>query len=288
MKLAVLSDIHSNNIALQACIDYINEQKVDGVIFLGDNISDCPNPRATLDLIKELDNRYQTWHINGNREEYFIKHQDKDEDFKEWSYSSEKGSLLYTYENLTKEDIDYFRSCSNHGVVKIEGTEPITIVHGSPGSTRELLYEEQENTNVYLESIETSYLLCGHSHRQFTYSHHEKILINPGSVGVAIGVKKMANIAILEWDISLNHWNYQLISLPFDFARLRNIFYESELMEKAKLWPLCILKSMETGINYAPICAKLAYDLAVAGGETLGSSLGVPEKYWQEAATHIL
>lgn len=286
MRLAVISDIHSNNIALQSCIDYIDSKDVNGIIFLGDNISDCPNPQDTLTLIKQLDERYQTWHINGNREEYFIKHKDGEESFNNWTYSSEKGSLLYTYENLTHDDIEYFRNCSNQGVVEIEGTAPITIVHGSPGLTRELLYEDQTNTDNYLETLDTDYLLCGHSHKQFTYSKYGKLLINPGSVGVAIGVKEQAHMAILEWNTNELKWDYDLVSIPYDFQELCNIFYKSELMEKAKLWPRLIMKSIETGTNYAPICAKAAYDLAIEAGEKI-TWYGIPEEYWQQASRTI-
>ncbi|ROR27339.1 putative phosphoesterase [Mobilisporobacter senegalensis] len=287
MRIAVLSDIHSNNVALNACIEYIDDNEVDGIIFLGDNISDCPDPQDTLSLIKQLDERYQTWHINGNREEYFIKHADGEEPFNRWTYSSEKGSLLYTYENLTKEDIECFRTRNNKEIVFINGTLPITIAHGSPGLTRELLYANQENTDKYLESLDTDYLLCGHSHKQFAYSKYGKLLINPGSVGVAIGVKEQAHMAMLEWNNEESVWKYQLLSIPYDFEKLCEIFYQSEIMEKAKLWPKLIMKSIETGINYAPICAKAAYDLAVQAGETVGW-FGIPEKYWQEAARTIL
>lgn len=287
MRLAVLSDIHSNNIALQACIDYIDHNEVDGIIFLGDNISDCPDPQDTLALIRQLNKRYRTWHINGNREEYFIKRADGEEPFNRWTYSSEKGSLLYTYENLTREDIEVFRSRRNQGIVTIKGTAPIMIAHGSPEVTRELLYEDQENTDTYLKTLKTDYLLCGHSHKQFAYSKYGKLLINPGSVGVAIGVKEQAHMAMLEWDKEESLWNYRLLSIPYDFKKLCGIFYESELMEKAKLWPRLIMKSIETGVNLAPICAKAAYDLAVEAGEEIDGS-GLPEKYWQEASKSIL
>lgn len=36
MEIAVLSDIHSNYIAFDACMDYIRKRKIDMLIFLGD------------------------------------------------------------------------------------------------------------------------------------------------------------------------------------------------------------------------------------------------------------
>lgn len=283
MRVAVFSDIHSNNIAMEACIDFLKTRDIYGVIFLGDNISDCPNPQATLKLIKDIELRYKTWHINGNREEYFIRYAKGEES---WSYSSNKGSLLYTYEHLTKEDIDCFEARSNQMVVEIEGTAPIRIVHGSPGNTRELLYGGEDNTKKYLTELEEDYLLCGHSHRQFTYTYNGKLLLNPGSVGVAINVKEKAQFAMLQWKEDIKKWDYELVGVSFDFERLRKIFYDSALMEKANMWPKCILKSIETGVNYAPLCVKKSYELATDAGEEL-EWLCVPEKYWESAAKEL-
>ena len=47
------------------------------------------------------------------------------------------------------------------------------------------------------------------------------------------------------------------------------------------------MKSIETGVNLAPICAKSAYDLAVEEGEEIDGS-GISEKYWQKASKSIL
>lgn len=287
MKIAVLSDIHSNNIALMACMDYIEQQAVDGVIFLGDNVSDCPDPQTTLALIGQMDQTYRTWHINGNREEYFLGRAAGIEPYNQWTYSSEKGSLLYTYERLTKEDLALFRTRSNQDLVQIAGTEPIRIVHGSPKHTRELLYPATESADFYLEQSDAQYLLCGHTHRQYAYEKGGRLLLNPGSVGVAIGVRHQAHMSMLEWEDSSARWRYDLCSVPFDYQRLCELFYGSELMEKAKLWPRLILKSMETGVNYAPLCAVAAYEMAVSAGVTI-TGRGVPEQYWQQAAQSIL
>lgn len=282
MKLAIFSDIHSNDVAFKVCIDYIKKQDIDGIIFLGDNVSDCPNPQATLHQIKQLDREYKTWHIKGNREEYLIKHADGAEDG--WNYSSYKGSLLYTYEHLSKEDIDTFRMYPNTRVISIPRMAPITIAHGSPTSSRELLHKDKENTKYHLDTIETDYLLCGHTHAQFTYEYNGKILINPGSIGVAIGGYAVAHLAILEWkDI---RWDYKLIQLPYNMEELKKKFEKSSLMEKAYIWPKCILKSIELGINMGPLCAKRAYDMAVEDGMSPSSNI-VEETYWRRAAKEL-
>lgn len=282
MRLAVLSDIHSNAEALLVCVDYIEKQKVDGILFLGDNVSDCPDPEETLRIIRELDQNYRTWHIKGNREEYFISHADGAEDG--WCYSSYKGSLLYTYEHLGKEDIQIFRGYPDSRRVEIEGAKDIILSHGSPDSLRELLYPGASNTNRCMEKIDADYLLCGHTHQQYTYGYQGKMLINPGSVGVAIGVSAAAHFAVLDW--KNGRWNHRFLELPYDFRKLKQRFFKSSLMEKANIWPKCILKSIETGVNIGPICAKTAYDLAAAENAA-GKDRIVPEKYWHMAANKI-
>lgn len=282
MRIAVFSDIHSNYIALDACIDFINQHKVEHIIFLGDNISDCPTPELTLERIKELDRQYQTCHVRGNREEYFIEHEDGGSD--DWTYSSYKGSLLYTYEHLSHNDILEFRQRPSHKVLYFDGMDGIQLVHGSPRTTRELLHPDGENTNTYLQQMPVKVMLSGHTHHQFTYRYKDKLLINPGSIGVAIGKPKTANFAILEW--KEKHWDCQLVTVPFDYAKLKEHFMRSSLMEKALWWPKCILKSMETGINMGPLCAKRAFDLANSDKIEIVNGT-IPEKYWGIAAKQL-
>lgn len=279
MKIVALSDIHSNSIALTACLEEIKSMDIEGIVFLGDYVSDCPNPGATLTILSEVQRKYQTWFIRGNREEYFLDYQAGK--FDDWSYTSYKGSLLYTYEHLKKKDLEWFKSLPNTRVIKLPGTKPITIAHGSPSCTRELLDAKMENTKESLRKCETEYLLCGHTHRQFIYRHEGKTLFNPGSVGVAIGVKKQAHYMVLTWENE--EWIGEKRNVPYSFEELKKGFAKSNLMEKGKVWPKAILKSIETGINYGPLCAKRAYDLAVQHGEKIRDRI-VPEKYWIMAA----
>ncbi|WP_167957749.1 metallophosphoesterase family protein [Anaerosporobacter faecicola] len=282
MRVAVLSDIHSNHFALEACLHYIEKEGINKIIFLGDYVSDCPNPQTTMNLLTQIRKNYETWCIRGNREEYFIRHAQGYADG--WVYQANTGNLLYTYENLRSEDLKWFQSLSNKGRVKLEGTKDIILAHGSLVNTRELLYEKAENTNKLLKEIPASYMLCGHTHKQFQYEYEGKQLINPGSVGVPIGCKKSAHMAVLSWEEGM--WKMKGVTLPYDFKRLREEFEASEMKEKAYLWMCCILHSIEDGVNYAPTCVKKAYDLAK---QELGNAdwNHIPPKYWNLAAKHM-
>lgn len=282
MKLAIMSDIHSNIVAFEACLAYIIKHPVDGIVLLGDFVSDCPDPQLTLDRIYELREKVPLYAIRGNREEYFLRYRDGIES--NWTSSSYKGSLLYTYNRLRPKDLSWFDSLPSTRILQIKGTKPIRLAHGSPVSTRELLDYGKDNTKECLEKLDTEYLLAGHTHRQMTYSYHDKTIINPGSVGVAIGTIKEAHMAYIVWDGI--RWNCELMSIPFSYAKVKEWFKNSSLFDMAYIWPTCILKSMEMGENMGPLCAKRAYDLAMEE-HTLKEDGTVPEAYWERAAKEL-
>ncbi len=282
MKLAIMSDIHSNIVAFEACLVCIKQNPVDAVVLLGDFVSDCPDPGLTLGKIYELMETIPVYAIRGNREEYFLRYRDGQED--NWTISSYKGSLLYTYERLTKKDLDWFESLPSTRVLQLPGTEPIRLVHGSPYSTKELLDYGKENTKECLKKLDTKYMLAGHTHRQMSFSYEGKTIINPGSVGVAIGTSKNAHMAYLNWENGI--WNYEFKSIPFAFDDVQKWFHESSLIQMASIWPICILKSMDVGENIGPLCAKRAYDMAVAD-HALNEDGNPPEEYWESAAREL-
>jgi predicted phosphodiesterase len=54
MKIAILSDIHGNLVALQAVLRDIAQQGVDQTVNLGDILSGPLNPAETADLLMSL------------------------------------------------------------------------------------------------------------------------------------------------------------------------------------------------------------------------------------------
>ncbi len=68
MKVAVISDVHGNNKALEAFLDYIESRSVDAIIGLGDYVTDSPYPERTLSMIYEMQKKYRCHLIRGNRD----------------------------------------------------------------------------------------------------------------------------------------------------------------------------------------------------------------------------
>ena len=54
MKVVVIADIHSNQIAFRACVDYMVNAGCEEFLLLGDFISDTAGARQTMELLYEL------------------------------------------------------------------------------------------------------------------------------------------------------------------------------------------------------------------------------------------
>lgn len=277
MRLALLADIHSNYAALEACMDVIDSSHIDGIVFLGDYVSDCPYPQKTLKLVRERTKPYQTWSVRGNREDYFICHHHNPNDG--WHYSSNSGSLLYTYENLSPEDISFFEKMPISMTVGLKGFPPITVCHGSPANSRECLYAHTQAADTYLENLDTDYLFCAHTHRPFKYSAFGKVLINCGSVGAPTNGQTNAQFVVLEYENG--GWKDQLISVPYPVDEIVQAFKDSVLKDKALMWAAAMIKLLQTGENYPSKCLELAIQKAKEEHSAL------TETHWLKAAEEL-
>lgn len=282
MRLAVLSDIHSNFTALEACLADRRIQSTDGLIFLGDYVTDCPYPQRTTAIMRRLIKEVPCWLLRGNREDYLLDYERSGA--QGWSYGSNRGSLLYTYENLTKEDLDFYRQLPTSAILFLQGTTPLTLVHGSPAATRELLLPGRENSRAALSDCATTELLCGHSHKQFVFRQNGKQLINPGSVGLSISDTPGAHFTILDFHDGV--WHPELYHIAYDLDSLLHAFEESGLLNKARIWSECIIASLRSGKDLAPSCARLARKLANPTQQGNGPEY-IPEHFWLEAAHQL-
>ena len=53
-KIAVLSDVHGNVVALEAVRKAIKKEKPDAILVAGDHVLNGPEPGATIDALRAL------------------------------------------------------------------------------------------------------------------------------------------------------------------------------------------------------------------------------------------
>lgn len=190
MRVAIISDIHSNLKSFQECIKYLEGCSIDEVICLGDVVGYYSNPNECLELIK----KYGIVTAIGNHDAAAI-------GLSELCNPSRhaREAIIWTKENLCSES----KEIISHFCPFIIRKEFIAF-HGSFFSIHEYIRNLEEAYENVLE-IMKRYLnirICffGHTHRKAVYEYSGKkikeiagriiqlrddsvYLINPGSIG---------------------------------------------------------------------------------------------------------
>lgn len=277
MKVAVISDIHANYKAFEAFLAYIEEHPVEAIIGLGDYVTDMPYPRRTLDMLYDLMKKYPHYILRGNREEYLLSHDKEDQG---WHISSSNGALLYTYENITREDLDFFESLSSVGSVQLGDCPELMLCHGAPEEIRGNMKYDLKLREQVMKELPARYLLGGHTHHQEAFTLFGKEYINPGSLGLAIDEKGgQAQFAILEGN--KEGWNYEFISIPYDLEGMLQSFAEAGVDEYGLVLNRAVKKTMSTGINWFYFAAIEAMKMS---GKPLAQ---VEEQVWDAVAKKL-
>ncbi len=280
MTIAVLSDIHGNHVALEACIKEMARREVSEIIFLGDYLGEMAYPRKTMDLLYSLQEKYHCNFIRGNKEDYWIDH-NKDRNTYSWKrVSSSTGCLQYVYDQLTPEDIHFFETKEISLELYIEEFPAITACHGSPNRNNEALSFGSKKSDEYMEQAASQIILCGHTHIQGVQQQRGKFLFNPGSVGLGYLDGSKAQMLLL----SSNNWgwDYEFVNLNYDVERVFAEMQESGLWELAPSWCRVTRHFLLTG--------EITHTKVIKSACTFWSQADIswnwreiPEKYWQMA-----
>lgn len=179
MRLAVISDIHGNIVALEAVLADIKRRGADLVINCGDLCNSPLWPRETFDLLETL----KLTTVRGNHDRWMA----------ELPVAEMSPALLYTYDQLGPERRKTLGALPvNHRL------EPdILMCHGTPTDDYEYLLEENHEGTLRLArsdlvakrlgDVSASLVVCGHSHTQgMALAPNGSLIVNPGSVGCPI------------------------------------------------------------------------------------------------------
>ncbi|MEW6663553.1 MAG: metallophosphoesterase family protein [Bacillota bacterium] len=199
MRLAVISDIHSNLHALQAVLDDINRRKVEQIVCAGDLVGYGAYPNQVIELLREREVPCVLGNYDDGVANYRISCG--------CDYPDEKAqrlgeaSLLWTKEHTAPANKDFLRQLPMEWHAEIGG-ERLLVVHGSPRRLNEYLFQDLslEVWQEVLFGLETEVLVCGHTHLPYIRRFGSKIVINAGSVGKPKHGDPAAVYALLSWE----------------------------------------------------------------------------------------
>jgi putative phosphoesterase len=183
MKVAILADIHGNNVALEAVLKDLEHQGgVDHVVVAGDLFTFGPAPNEVLARLQQLPS---ACFLLGNTDRYLL----------EERYPSSYGngdwqdkllfSFHWTAQRLDGEGFSFLETLPAFQLVE-DGKYQLLTVHGSPrsdeeGLTMETMDSEFENMLI---GQPVAVLACGHTHVPMDRNVAGMRVINAGSVGL--------------------------------------------------------------------------------------------------------
>lgn len=179
MKLAIVSDIHSNVYALKSVLDDIERIGVDIKVNLGDILYGPIAPRATFDLLQQ----HEFVTICGNQDRQIFEAQAPE--------VAQNPTLAFILQDLGSQPLEWMRSLP----FEQQLSPDVYLCHGTPTSDLVYLLENIESGAAVLrEDSEIITLLagqrsalicCGHTHTPRVVSLTTgQIVVNPGSVGL--------------------------------------------------------------------------------------------------------
>lgn len=233
MKIAVLADIHSNYIALKACLEHAGKHGVDQFIFLGDYIGEAGCPQKTMDMIYELQEKYPSYFVKGNKEDCWLGFVKDEGSWLKYG-DSITGTLLYQYERRREQEQKFFEELSIAQKVVIEGYPAITICHGSPVHSNQSMRENEEETQKVMEACDTDIILFGHTHRRRVIEHNSKIAYNPGSVGAPLESDGKAQYMILQGKQGV--WQVEYQDVEYNVEEAIGLMHQEGLDKYAPCW----------------------------------------------------
>ncbi len=180
MRIALISDIHANALALQAVFADIDKQGVQKTICLGDVATLGPHPEAVIDMLGERGCPC----ILGNHDAFLL------DSALIHSYTEAKvvvDAVDWCRSRLSTSELNFFRSFVPSLRIPLEKDSTLLLFHGSPRSHMEdlLCTTPPEQLDAALATHSATVMAGGHTHIQMLRQHRGILLVNPGSVGLA-------------------------------------------------------------------------------------------------------
>lgn len=196
MRIAVISDIHGNDIALKEVLVDAKRLDVTELVVLGDLVGYYYWPDKVFSLLESF-GKYTS--VRGNHEDMLgaaLESQEKATEIR-----SKYGSGIdKAISKLSNHQIDYLLTLPEK--LEIErGNSTIYLGHESPLPSEPYVYPDASFATLQKCALPSFDFVCfGHTHHPFCFSENNTTVVNPGSVGQPRDVGNSASYVILDTD----------------------------------------------------------------------------------------
>ena len=199
-RIAVLSDIHGNLVALEAVRAVLKKERPDALMICGDLVLNGPDPSGVVDAIRELESEGALV-VAGNT----------DIAVADFDYAAAFPSMMdgvpesirsaaeWAHDQLGHARIDWLRRLPSERRLRL-GEMLLLATHGSPGSQTDG-FDAALDPNITIERAartDARVICCGHTHLPEVRDLGWKLIDNAGSTGYVFDGEPTASWAIID------------------------------------------------------------------------------------------
>lgn len=223
MRIAVISDMHGNCVALDAVLADLEAHPVDQMVCLGDAIQGGPQPAEVVARLRELGCPV----VYGNADAFLLTGTGEE------SVTAQQLAVQqWSLAQLSEADRAFIAAFKPTVEFSLPGGRRFLCFHGSPTSFNDIIFPEtpEEQVRGYLGAYLPAILTGGHTHLQQLRRLDDSLFFNPGSVGFVYNTRQpggglhadpWAEYAILAADDA--RFSIEFCRIPFDVAEWKRI-----------------------------------------------------------------
>lgn len=262
MRIALIADVHSNIVALEAVLRDIKKHKPDMILSLGDQVNLGPNPRETLAMLKEVG----AICLHGNHERYILAAMADHPGYRGANFHQ----LRFNASLLRAEEITFEKE------MEIDG---VTFCHALPGDDRFPVYDVDKALPLLrkMNFEKPTHIICGHGHNPTNISLPNLTIQSIGSVGCMDDAPAgVAPYAILTTDgVTRGLRPYYA---AYDVHRIKPLYLKSGMADFCPIMARIACVQMTTNTDHIVPFVDAAQALSKARGES-----AISEETWKDA-----
>ncbi|MFQ6132634.1 MAG: metallophosphoesterase family protein [Armatimonadota bacterium] len=233
MRYGIISDVHSNLVALKAVLGELEGRDIDKFVCPGDTVGYGPRPNECVRLVREL----EPVSVVGNHDVAAL-----DTAADEWFNAMARAAVVWTRQELSEGNSEYLR-----GLQPVAVFDDVTLVHGALAPDLWDYISSPWEAQPTFEAMKTQLCFVGHSHfaewyelrpgaavplqvgatsgRTLTFTNGVRYIVNPGSVGQPRDGDPRAACAVYDTD----QGTVEVLRVPYDIAECQRDMLEKGL-----------------------------------------------------------
>ncbi|HKB28013.1 MAG TPA: metallophosphoesterase family protein [Candidatus Limnocylindrales bacterium] len=200
-RIAVLSDVHGNAVALEAVRKALRTEKPDMVAVAGDLALNGPDPAGTIDLLREMETDGAVI-VSGNTD-IAVADFDYTAAFP-WMADGVpemfQAATEWAHDALGDERVSWLRRLPSERRLRADDGTLVLVCHASPGSQTSG-FDQALDPSVTIERVsrtDARVIACGHTHLPEIRDLGWKLIVNDGSAGYTFDGDPTASWARLD------------------------------------------------------------------------------------------